>query len=360
MRSMLRRAEQKAAEMPDLSTSLSYCTFCPKLCRHTCPVSNATSDETLVPRDKMARMRQLLTGQLESTAEESEPLYGCTGCGACTSFCHHSIEVGPALFHGRAQAQDRRAGHPALEQFAERFTAEARASAARARALIINKGSPAKTAVLPSCEAPELAFKVVALATVGGDEAAVFVPEQACGGYPLYATGEHDAFRLYAERLGAELSRFERVVLHCPACTWLLRTEYPRFGVPLSCVVQHTSEYLSPFAERLSPRNPPSEAYYHDPCHLGRQLGVYEAPRRLAARAVQQLREFSRSHDQAECSGGGGLLPLTMPDVAAAIATRRLEEVEEAGVATVITACSTCKRQLARNGVKTLDLLDLF
>ena len=49
--------------MPGLETSLTYCTYCPKLCRHTCPVSNATARETLTPQTKMATMRLLRIGR---------------------------------------------------------------------------------------------------------------------------------------------------------------------------------------------------------------------------------------------------------------------------------------------------------
>ena len=74
-------------------------------------------------------------------------------------------------------------------------------------------------------------------------------------------------------------------------------------------------------------------AFYQDPCYLGRWLGVYDAPRRLAGKAVDELREFSRARNESECSGGGGLLPATMPATARAIAEHRLAEVREAKVA---------------------------
>ena len=45
-----------------------------------------------------------------------------------------------------------------------------------------------------------------------------------------------------------------------------------------------------------------------------------------------------------------------MPAAADAIADHRLEEVKEAGVDTVVTACATCKRRLTRNGVTAIRL----
>ena len=40
---------------PDLETSLNYCTYCPKLCRHTCPVSNAEAREEYLSKIAVAK-----------------------------------------------------------------------------------------------------------------------------------------------------------------------------------------------------------------------------------------------------------------------------------------------------------------
>jgi Fe-S oxidoreductase len=49
-----------------------------------------------------------------------------------------------------------------------------------------------------------------------------------------------------------------------------------------------------------------------------------------------------------------------MPATASAIADHRLEEVREAKVSTVITACPTCQRMLDRPDVKAVDLVELL
>jgi Fe-S oxidoreductase len=165
---------------------------------------------------------------------------------------------------------------------------------------------------------------------------------------------------MHAERMARQLAGYARVVVHCPACAWAMRTEYRNFGVPLSSAIEHTVEFLEGFAERLPVRARRASAFYHDPCYLGRHLGLYDPPRRLALKAVDELREFSRARGESECSGGGGLLPVTMPATADAIAEHRLREVKEAGAKEVITACATCKRRLGRSGVTVVDLVELL
>jgi Fe-S oxidoreductase len=326
-------------------------------------VSNAEAKETLTPRDKMATMRLLRRAEVPRTVEQSEPLYGCTGCGACTDFCLHKVEPGQALLRGRAEAEREGRGHPALRDLLPRFNAKSTEAATRARAGVPSSRRPteAQIAFMPGCDAPELAPTMLSLCDrIGAEYVAVADGKHGCGGYPLFAAGHLDAFRIHAERMQRQLEGFVRVVVNCPACVWVMRTQYAEFGVPLKPSVEHTSEFLEGFVERLPIERRRATAFYQDPCYLGRWLGVYDAPRRLAGKAVEDVREFSRARNEAECTGGGGLLPTTMPDTAVAIAEHRLTEARQAKVSTVVTACPTCKRQLNRDDVKAIDLIELL
>ncbi len=348
---------------PDLDTSLSYCTFCPKLCRHTCPVSNAEAKETLTPRDKMATMRLLQRAEVPRTVEQTEPLYGCTGCGACTDFCLHKVEPGQVLLRGRAEAERDGRAHPALHDLTARFAAKSTGAAAKLRAAVpaAKRPSEAQIAFFPGCDAPELAPTMLALCErIGAEYVSVADGEHGCAGYPLFAAGRFDAFRIHAERVARQLAGYARVVVNCPACAWAMRTQYREHGVPLAPAIEHTSEFLEGYIERLPIAKKRAAAFYQDPCYLGRWLGVYEAPRRLAARALDELREFSRTRNQAECTGGGGLVPTTMPETARAIADHRLGEVRESSTKTVVTSCPTCKKQLSRDDVEAIDLVELL
>jgi Fe-S oxidoreductase len=349
--------------MPDLTTSLSLCTFCPKLCRHTCPVSNAEAKETLTPRDKMATMRALRRDEIARTVENTEPIYGCTGCGACTDFCLHKVEPGLALLRGRNDAERDRRGHPALRELPARFLKRSQAAARETRALVpvMRRPTEAQIAFFPGCEKPGIAPTMLSLCErIGAEYVSVAEGEHGCAGYPLFAAGQHDAFRMHAERIARQLEGYARVVVHCPSCAWAMRTQYRAFGVPLKPIIEHTTEFLEGFVERLPIRRRGAAAFYQDPCYLGRWLGVYDAPRRLITKALAGVREFSRTRNEAGCSGGGGLLPETMPATAAAIASDRLTEVKQAGATTVVTACPTCQKQLSRDQIQAIDIVELL
>jgi Fe-S oxidoreductase len=354
--------------------ALDYCTYCPKLCRQACPVSNVLPREALIPQQKMETANLLRLGHLPWRREYTEPLYGCTGCGACTSVCAWRNEPGRVLMIARGAATERRAGHPALERLEERLRLRSARLAGALRALVpaTRRGRDARVAYHPACDtiAREPADLAAALHLI--DRVANYVrvvdTDEPCGGYPLWAAGDLEALRSHGRRFAAELARHGKVVSSCPACVWLVQVIYPRMGIELRPEVAHITEFLEASGPAL-PQAPAGGAarvptLYHDPCFLGRQLGVYDPPRRLLAR-VAEVREFSRAREESECSGGGGLVPQTMPEVARGMAVRRLRETHEPGMAAVTrvaTACPTCKQQLAAapGGIEVRDVVTLL
>ncbi len=357
-------------------THLEYCTYCPKMCRHTCPVSEATGRETFIPQNKQQRLSQLRKGKQPYTVETTEPLWACTGCRACINACVHGVEVGPTLFAGRAEAAKRNVLPPELHRYGERFRARDERLGRSARDLLPRErfAAEARVGLWPGCDAidkgaADVLAQLEVFDRVGAEHVRLVDSQAVCGGYPLLAAGLVEAFRWHAGRVAQELARFGTVVMTCSACVHTLRQLYPAEGVSIPAEILHVSEYLAQHVERL-PRavgaatsaaaSAVETVWYHDPCYLARWEKVMEAPRRVLAR-VAEVREFAWSHGETECCGGGGVLPKTMPAVADAMARRRLHEVSEAGGGTVVTSCGTCKHMLARNapaGVIVRDLVE--
>jgi heterodisulfide reductase subunit D len=149
---------------------------------------------------------------------------------------------------------------------------------------------------------------------------------------------------------------FQTVLTTCPGCARALRQDYPQLGVPLPKKVKvfHITEYLMKHQKSLKGllRNPwklqtkrsTPLVGYHDPCHLGRELEVYEPPRRLLQLIPDlKLTEFRHSRDHADCCGGGGALPKTFPELAEAITQTRLYGAAEVQLDILVSACPNCK-----------------
>ncbi|MCA9583240.1 MAG: (Fe-S)-binding protein, partial [Myxococcales bacterium] len=82
----------------------TYCAFCPKLCRHTCPVSTAEGRETTTPWGKMTSLHHVDVGALPMHETYATTWFACTGCLRCKTRCAHGNEVASALGAGRAEA----------------------------------------------------------------------------------------------------------------------------------------------------------------------------------------------------------------------------------------------------------------
>lgn len=350
-------------------THLEYCTYCPKMCRHACPVSTSTGHEPYIPQAKMSTLNLARKGHLPWTFEATEPIWACTGCRQCTEYCAHGVEPGATLFSGRAEAVRRGAGHPALERYPERFRARDDRLRKTARQVLPKErfAEEAQVALWPGCDAidkgaGDILNELALLDRLGETHVRLVDADRTCGGYPLLAAGHPDVFRWHAGRVAHELARYRTVVMSCSACVYALRVVYPAEGIRVRSEVKHVSEYLAGFADRIAPSTGAREPVtYHDPCYLTRYLGIEEQPRKVLAR-VAEVREFEWSRKDTECCGGGGVLPKTMPLVADAMARRRLAEVARSGGGTVVTSCSTCKHMLARNapaGVTVRDLVEV-
>jgi Fe-S oxidoreductase len=348
-----------------VARQLDYCSYCPKMCRHRCPVSNASGKETHTPQAKMERLNRLRRGLEPWTAESTDALYACTGCRQCTTACDHGNEPGLVLLAGRAAAVARGAGHPALTGYPERFRAREARLTEQARSELGAAPRGAAVGLLPGCDTldkhPADAADALGLLEKIGLDAELACGEIACAGYPLLAAGQTDAFRWHAARVARTLDRYRTAVVGCSACLYTLRVSYAAEDVPLSCEVISLAEALAREPERIEAVRERRPVYYHDPCYLARYAGVTEEPRRVLGR-VAEVRELPGSHGDTECCGGAGLLPKTMPEVADAMARDRLAEVKARGGGVVVTACGTCALMLRRNapdGVEVRELGDL-
>jgi dimethylglycine catabolism B len=327
---------------------LEKCVFCPKLCRSACPVSNAEPRETITPWGKMSAAWMAAHGDTPCNGSHAAPAWACTGCFACREACDHRNPVTEVLLDAR-DALVRAGSAPegakrVLARFA-RHDAETRASA---RELAMHEGCDARatTALLVGCgylrAAPREARDAVEAATrIAGGKVAVV---EACCGLPLRLAGDARGFARHASTTATELARFRRVIVVDAGCALTLRQRFPEAGVDVPTRVELLVEAAARVLSELSPvrRDTDEPVRWHDPCQLGRGLGIYDAPRAILSRALGRAPdELEDRREYGVCSGAGGLLPSTMPETARDIADARLEAHKLAGGGRIVTACAS-------------------
>ena len=80
---------------------------------------------------------------------------------------------------------------------------------------------------------------------------------------------------------------------------------------------------------------------YHDPCRLGRQMGIYEEPRELGAGVEGvELVEMEHHGEDAMCCGVSSMMSCN--ENSRALRVQRFEEVRETGADIMLTSCPKC------------------
>lgn len=343
------------------------CAYCPKACHAACPVSGATRNEALSPWGKMSALHLAQSSGHALGEEVGEAAHACTGCMKCTAHCKHQNEVGEALFAARghtigagSQPHGAAATLATFNQSQNPFGVELAGLVHRWR-----PANPVRYALFPGCRTlvrePKLIEDVVVVSSAFGAPMGVGPAAAKCCGYPLHAAGAHEAFAEHAHAMREALSSVPELVVLDPGCAFTLERLYADVGVKLKTRVRTVVEVL---ADNLAhaPSKPalPETVGYHDACHLGRGLGLYDEPRALARRAARQVIEAPGTREEAGCSGGGGLLPRSMPTVAVDIARREAQVVARTPDVSVVTACGTSRHLFERAGWRAHHLIGLM
>jgi dimethylglycine catabolism B len=345
----------------------TYCSFCPKMCRFACPVSEATQNESHSTWGKMTAAHLVAEGQRPLDASTAKALHACTGCGRCKSFCKHENMVGPALFAAREETVKGSHQPKGAASTLATFTQAQNPFGHELAALVASwrSDTPVRFPLFPGCSSlvkgPQLIEDTIAVARAFGAPMGVSRMASRCCGYPLYAAGSHDAFRDHARANAEAFEAVPELAVLDPGCAFTFKVVYPEFGVHLKTRIRTVVEVLAENLDHAPAKPPlPQTVGYHDACHLGRGLGQYDQPRRLLAAATFAVHEAASIRSEGGCAGGGGLLPRTMPEVAVEVARRQgLEVAPEPDVA-VVTACPTSKRMFERAGKKSYDLMALL
>jgi L-lactate dehydrogenase complex protein LldE len=185
-----------------------------------------------------------------------------------------------------------------------------------------------------------------------------FNPAQTCCGQPAFNTGYRDEARQVASRtldLFAGTST-DYIVSPSGSCTSMMRVFYRELfehdpvrsaqAQAMAGRVFEFSEFLvkvlkvddvgARFAHRVA---------YHDSCHLLRELGVSEEPRRLL-RAVRDA-EMVELSDNRVCCGFGGTFAVKFPEVSVAMGDDKIKAATAAGAEYLVANDSGCLMHLA-------------
>jgi heterodisulfide reductase subunit D len=121
-------------------------------------------------------------------------------------------------------------------------------------------------------------------------------------------------------------------------------------GEPLPFETMHLTELIAEEikAGRVTMNGMPAGSVltYHDPCTLGRQLGVYDAPRDII-NAIPGIHfsEMPRHGEDAFCCGAGSYVRYDFPELTEKAGLDRMDEAVKTGAGILVTTCTSCLSQ---------------
>ena len=341
---------------------LQKCVYCPKLSRAACPISNVEANETVTPWGKMSMAWYSLRGDVPLDEEHAESAWACSGCFGCRERCEHKNDVAGVLGDARAEYYAAGLAPAAARKVAAEFADKAADNRDGVDEIDSEYRRAARTALLIGCSYvrhhPDIAGGIwrSVRALAEGEVRAV----RACCGLPLLHAGDRAGLIKAAHELVDELRDVDMVIVADPGCARALAVDYVTRAVAPGHVVPLV-DWLYARLDKLPARALEGRSFrYHDPCQLGRGLGRYDEPRAILARlAGEPPADMPRSRAHGECSGGGGLLPLTRPETSATIADERIAEHAAAGGGQLVTACAQSLRRFQSRGEDAVDLMEL-
>ncbi len=374
---------------------LDACTRCQE-CVRACPV--AALDRNTDPMERIDGWRKIVDRQTGLRArlfgrppldedvlcDLADRTYSCTTCGACGVVCESGISTARLWESMRGAIVDLGCSRACV--FADAAEQICRCqnpygeSRERRSAWVpgdIAVADSAPVAYFPGCtvsfrqqEIGVAALRI--LQSLGVRFCMLGEAESCCGsllfrtGYPReYADTIREMIRTLADRGVTTL------LFTCAGCLKTVATDWPRvWGGPLPFTPVPFAVFLwdqvrqgnLSFPGRIDRR-----VVYHDPCHAGRHvmhvLGrdqAFEAPREvLGAIPGVELTEFQNNREFQVCCGAGGGLKLGNPDLALAIAARKVADARETGAGVLVTTCPFCRRNIRDAAGDALEVVDV-
>ena len=318
-------------------------------CREECPVYRVKRLETYSSRGRLLAARGLLEGILEPSAELQAVMDDCLMCGYCQARCAlHNLDIFSAVREDLREAGYVSARH---ENTASKILSEG---------TLFERPTPYRrvgtTPLYLGCayqsKPHEVAKIVSVLEKVGIDP---LVSEEVCCSYIIGAVGLEDEFGQaqgrFRETYGPHLEN--QILTVCPTCTATLRDEY---GLDVKHALVAVGERL----EGMSVRPLNRRVTYHDPCHLGRMLGITEEPRQILRALGLEFVEMEHHGIFSTCCGGGGGVLDVDRSLAVEVSKNRIRDAVAVGVDTIVTACPTCQPTLLRGAGRVANELGVF
>jgi len=336
--------------MEAIRNAVNVCTMC-GFCKSVCPSFKAIGWDSALSRGRIVLSYGLLNGEIPADDSVVENMYTCTTCADCVRRCPSKVKIVDIIEMCRADLVKN--GHilPKHKAVCENIL-QYNNPFGEKKSVVETLGRKPKNAEIgyfAGCTATYRSKKTSAAALSILDKLGVdftTVDEVCCGSVMQRIGWPIDEVKKYFQKNVDAIKSLgvKTLVLSCAGCYRMFKEEYPKY-VEVPFKVLHMTEFLAEQELKLKPMK--GIVTYHDPCHLGRHSGVYDAPRKVIAKIPEvTFKEMEFTKNLAHCCGGGGGVRSAYPEESKRIASTRVDEALATGASTIITTCPFCVSNL--------------
>ncbi|MFX1391300.1 MAG: (Fe-S)-binding protein [Promethearchaeota archaeon] len=372
----------------------------------TCPVKEAKGEKAFeinFSRGRMNVLKSLLEGKIQLSKELTNWVYECSECGNCSEVCHMShneniilptcnwidhVKVWEALRRDLIEAgfaplkrhsnllnniNNNHMKNPYGEDIDRKFGWIKEFPKIKETGDFMFFGG---------CTMPlrqvETLKNMIKIFEAAGKSVAVSKNEWCCGSIALRIGNEKSLSEIIRHNIEIYKNSGARTIFTaCAGCYRTWKKDYPELiGEELPFEIKHVTEVLIdliinnqiPFKMQEDEK---LKVTYHDPCHLGRHMNLYEIPRNVIRKIPGiDLVEMKRNRRNAWCCGAGGGVKSQFPDLSLDISKERIKEAIDSGADILTTSCSFCignlndayndMSQEIQEKIRLYDIIDLI
>ena len=336
---------------------IKNCRFC-FMCRHACPTFLATKLDSHTPRGYALMLSEISAGIRGWTDDFVKKFYQCSQCGLCREDCAFHWPEDELVRHAREDIVEKNREPQKVKNVLQSIQVTGSPfgndSGYKLNSRSENQHHP-EVVYFSGCSTrsyhPEIISATENLLEHCGVNWMRMENEECCG-IPLYDLGYTQEAKRQAKKTYDKLVAIHpKIILTgCPHCLRNFREIYPNWQLsfPKDIQILHVSQFLQEkildrsliFHHKVSLKS----VSYHDPCQLGRKLGIFDEPRFVVRDIVGQApTELFHSREKAECCGAGSIQFFIDLELSQKIAKVRMNRVLEEKSQVLITACQNCK-----------------
>lgn len=227
---------------------LDSCRFC-WMCRHICPIGNATGQERNNARARALGLSLVARDAVEYSEDIINNVYECALCGACVKECVTGWD--PVMFTKEARlgaALDGKLPDYILKLINNLQSKGNIYGADKAQSAVAGLGDSETLLFIgedATYKAPECAVKAIELLKKAGVDFTLLEDEPNSGYSMDFMIGAAAETKSVMENCAKTLSKFKTVICYDPADAKVMKREYKEWGIELNAEVKTFTEYLA-------------------------------------------------------------------------------------------------------------------